>query len=190
MDDIEVLQCNYNGGRYFNSVHDIHVEVPKGAVPKGMSVTLEIGVALFGAFLFPVGMKAVSPILWLCTQPKEFMFNLPIEIKLPHCLQLTNLVDIASLQLGFLKGGHNSDDNGNIPFRYSDQATFQPHSSYGIIRTKHFCYLCLTAKSPQFCSKALFYLIRVMPKPICSRTWDINFCVVMFLNTCYKVSSM
>ena len=122
MDDIEVLHCDSNGGRYYNSVHDIHVEVPKGAVPKGMSITLEIGVALFGAFLFPAGMKAVSPILWLCTHPKQFLFHLPIEVKLPHCLQLTGLADITSLQLGFLKGGHNSDDKGNIPFRYSGQS--------------------------------------------------------------------
>ena len=94
--------ANSNGGRYCNSVHDIHVEVPKGAVPEGMLVKLEVGVALFGTFLFPAGMKAVSPILWLCTHPKQFMFHLPIEIKLPHCLQLTSLADITSLQLGFL----------------------------------------------------------------------------------------
>ena len=157
-----------------------------------MSVTLEIGVALFGAFLFPVGMKAVSPILWLCTHPKQFMFHLPIEVKLPHCLQLTSLVDITSLQLGFLKGGHNSNDKGNIPFRYSGRAAFQPHSSYGIIRTKHFCYLCLAAKytSPQFLPKTLFCLIRVVPRPIYSCTWDINFCVSMFLKTCIEVSSL
>ena len=192
MDDIEVLHCDNNGGRYHNSVHDIHVEVPKGAVPKGMSVTLEIGVALFGAFLFPVGMKAVSPILWLCTHPKQFMFHLPIEVKLPHCLQLTGLADITSLQLGFLKGGHNSDDKGNIPFRYSGRAKFQPRSSYGAIRTKHLCYLCLTANytSPQFCPRTLFCLIRVVPRPIYCRTWDINFCVSMFLKTCIEVSSL
>jgi len=190
MDDIEVLHCDSNGGRYYNSLHDIHVEVPKGAVPEGMLVKLEVGVALFGAFLFPAGMKAVSPILWLCTHPKEFMFLLPIEVKLPHCLQLTSHEDITSLQLGFLKGGHNSDDKGNIPFRYFDQATFQPHSSYGTIHIKHFCYLCLTAKSLQFFSKALFYLIKVVPRPIYSCTWDINFCVVMFLDTCYQVSSL
>jgi len=49
MDDIEVLHCDSNGGRYYNSVHDIHVEVPKNAVPEGMLVRLEFGVALFGA---------------------------------------------------------------------------------------------------------------------------------------------
>ena len=190
MDDIEVLHCDSNGGRYYNSVHDIHVEVPKGAVPKGMLVKLQVGVALFGAFLFPVGMKAVSPVVWLCTQPKQFMFHLPIEVKLPHCLQLTSLADITSLQLGFLRGGHNSDDKGNISFKYSGQAKFQPHNSYGIIRIKHFCYLCLTANyaSPQFCLKTLFCLIRVVPRPIYFRTWDINFCVAMFLNTCIEVS--
>ena len=192
MDELEILECNSNGGRYDNSVHDIHVEVPKGAVPEGMSVKLEIGVALFGAFLFPVGMKAVSPILWLCTRPKQFMFHLPIEVELPHCLQLTSLEDITSLQLGFLKGGHNSDDKGNIPFRYSGRAKFQPRSSYGAIRTKHLCYLCLTANytSPQFCPRTLFCLIRVVPRPIYCRTWDINFCVSMFLKTCIEVSSL
>ena len=192
MDDIEVLQCTSSGGRYHNSVHDIQVEVPKGAVPQGMTVKLEVGVALFGAFLFPVGMKAISPILWLCAQSKQFTFRLPIEVKLPHCLQLTSFADITSLQLGFMKGGHNSDGKGNIPFRYSGQATFQPHSSYCTIRINHFCYLCLTANctSPQFCSKTLFCLIRVVPRPIYSCTWDINFCVAMFLNTCIEVSSL
>jgi len=91
MDDIEVLHCDSNGGRYYNSVHDIHVEVPKNAVPEGMLVRLEFGVALFGAFLYPVYLKAISPIVWLCTHPKCFMFHLPIEVKLPHCLQLTSL---------------------------------------------------------------------------------------------------
>jgi len=191
MDDIEVLHCDSNGGRYYNSVHDIHVEFPKNAVPEGMLVRLEFGVALFGAFLYPVGLKAISPIVWLCTLPKCFMFHLPIEVKLPHCLQLTSLADITPLQLGFLKGGHNSNDKGNIPFRYSGQAKFQPHSSYGAIRTKHLCYLCLTANytSPQFCPKTLFCLIRVIPRPIYDCNWDINFCVAMFLNTCIEVSS-
>ena len=190
MDDIEVLQCTSSGGRYHNSVHNIHVEVPKAAVPDGMLVKLEIGVALFGAFMFPAGMKAISPIVWLCAQSEQFMFHLPIEVKLPHCLQLTSLEDITSLQLGFLKGGHNSDDKGNIPFRYSGQATFQPDSSYGTIYNKHFCYLCLATNctSPQFCSKTLFCLIRVVPRPIYSCTWDINFCVALFLNTCIEVS--
>jgi len=142
--------------------------------------------------LYPVGLKAISPIVWLCTLPKCFMFHLPIEVKLPHCLQLTSLADITSLQLGFLKGGHNSNDKGNIPFRYSGQAKFQPHSSYGAICTKDFCYLCLAANytSPQFCPKTLFCLIRVIPRPIYDCNWDINFCVAMFLNTCIEVSSL
>ena len=191
MDDLDVLHCDNNGGRYFNSVHDIHVEVPKGAVPEGMVAKLEVGVALFGAFLFPAGMKAVSPILWLCTHPKQFMFHLPIEVKLPHCLQLTSFEDITSLQLGLLKGGHNSNDKGNIPFRYSDQVIFQPHSSYGIIHTKHFCYLCLTAnyESPKSYCDTKFCLIRVVPRPINCCNWDINLCVAMCLGTCIKVSS-
>lgn len=189
MDPIDIIRCTSNGGVYYNAVHDITVRIPEGAISKGASVTIEIGIALYGPFQFPEGTKPVSPIVWLCVQQGEhYQFLKSVEIVLPHYLHVTTADDASILH--FLKAGHHVNENKQYQFQVAHgKACFSTQKTYGTLSTGHFCFLCISSRtvSQERTAKAKFCLISVIPDPITEPSWTIYFCVCYFLQTCMEV---
>ena len=100
-------QCTHDGRWYYDEHNDFGLEIPAGAIPEGESITIDIGVALYGPFQYPESLRPVSPVFWVCVRDqKDFKFVKPVKLTIPHCLNLKQYDDIESLGLTFLKGDH------------------------------------------------------------------------------------
>ncbi len=185
LDPIASIKCDSSGGVYHDQVHDFSIRIPKGAIPEGAPITIEIGVTLYGPFQFPTDLKPCSPIVWLCVRNREdFEFKRPVEISLPHYLDVTSQDDVSTLQMTFLKANHAL--NVNSPYKFDEAdgtATFEVQSSQGTLSTNHFCFLCVAANlTPKDTAKVNYCLVQVQPSPM-----EVHFCVAYFLRTCIQV---
>ena len=149
LDPIEVITFDHSGGEYINKAHSIIIRVPRGAIPKGVKVGIEVGVTLHGPFSFPQNTKPVSPIVWLCMQ-QDVHLRKPVEVVLPHCIRGLKEGEHDDLELRFLKANHHEDvvtSEGQCAYHFlplEGEATFTP--SCGTVYTQHFCFLCISAK--------------------------------------------
>ena len=190
-----MLKCDSNGKEFTNNDHDITLRVPPGAIPDGVTVHIEAGVALHGLFQFPPGARPISPIVWFCTQ-EGILFLKPVEVVLPHFLHHWE-----GLELGFLNADHRNftvadDGQKKYTFQHSnDPVTFYSEDGrgYGILYTKHFCFSCIKSNitRDQLPSNAQYCLTKVIPEPwpLEQTNVPLHFCVTFFLKTCFKVSN-
>ena len=104
---------------------------------------------------------------------------------LPYYLDLTS-EDDSYLGVEFLRAGHAMNSNQMYEFQQieSDKGIFK--NNFGILHTKHFCFLCIVAKiMPQYISKVKHYLVGYgVVKP---NGQKLHFCVAYFLKTCIEV---
>ena len=184
------MKCDSTGGLYYSSTHDFGFAIPEGAIPEGESINIEVGVTLTGPFDFPQGSKPVSPIVKLCVlQQPNFEFLKPVEVVLPHYLDLTSEEGNSELQIGFWKAGHTLNDNQLYKFQQIDLSNTHFKHEYGTLQTNHFCFLCIGGASgvtSGITAKASFYLLgyQIMLNPT---EWRVYFCVAYFLATCVEV---
>ena len=183
-------------------MHDIMLRIPGDAIPPGMVIHLEVAVVLYGPFQFPDGLCPISPILWLCIQ-ENVDLRKPIDIILPHFL-----TDAKSFGIRFAKADHDhkqyaTDEFGRNLYIFEPlEAAFiaykERNQNYGILSTRHCCYLCIISNEPQispdFALKAGYYLWCI-EKPssnsMTSRARDtLHFCATFCLPTmsCREVS--
>ena len=130
----------------------------------------------------------MSPILKLYVQDKpNFQFLKPVEVILPHYLDLTSEDD--SLGIEFLRAGHAMNSNQMYEFQKigeSNKGTFK--NNFGILFTKRFWFLCIVAKiTPQYAAKVKHFLVGYgVVKPYEQKQY---FCVAYFLKTSIEVCS-
>lgn len=191
----ERFPCDYHGTEYHNEAHGVHIVFPQGAVPEGVTVTIELDIMLNGPFNFPDNVKVVSPILWVCVVDyPNFRFQKPVFVTLPHFLDLSCDSDIALLQPCFMKAGHRQEQSEQLTFHPMDQseAIYPALGSSATIKTDHFCYLCIAtnAPTPAIQSKIRYYFASWVPNLSGEcQSWDVVFSISYLLPTCIKVSS-
>jgi hypothetical protein len=184
--------CTSEGRKFTDEANDFSLEIPEGAIPEGERHTVDVGVGLFGTFQFPEGLRPVSPVFWVCVRDqKNFQFSKHVPVTIPHFLNLENEDDIQSLGLTFLKADHNKNSEGLYEFNPTDgEMDFQTFKSHGILRTLHFCSLCIaTRDKPKSLERALFCITAVLPKSSTPVGKSINlYFLITFLNlkTCLK----
>ena len=183
--DYDTIKYGSGGGMYINRIHDITIKIPEKAIPEGTVLQLSISAMLYGPFLFPEGVRPVSPILWLCTDP-TLTFSKPIEVVLPHYLHCESQKDTEKLI--FLKANHNSPC-GKFHFKPADgESVFMHHTSYGTLHTKHCCFLCIAAKKTEKDTlNANLALITAYPRNPLEHPWNVCFGVTYLLPTCIQV---
>ena len=205
VDEITVLAFDSSGKECTNIDHDITLKVPENAIPQGSVVHFEVAVALYGPFNFPEGRMPISPILWICQQ-EGIALRKPIEVVLPHILnnRLTN-EDISRYDLQFYKADHTDyiiepNRGHRYVFRPLDddiQFMSTKDDSYGVLRTTHCCFLCITAMqnaelSQDMALKKGYCLscIECLQSPYANMPPRdiVYFCTSFFLKTCLKVS--
>ena len=182
--------CTSQGIEYNDEWNDFTLKIPQGAIPEGESLTIDIGVALYGPFQYPEGLRPVSPVFWICVRDKKyFNFLKPVEVTLPHFLTLDGEEDVQSLGLIFLKGDHEIGWKQKTHFQQAEgTALFRPGSDYGVLHTHHFCYLCITSKkSKETIRKAKFCMFATIPRRFSTHkpTYAFFF-VTFFLKTCLE----
>ena len=161
-------QCTHDGRHYYDEANDFNLEIPEGAIPEGETITIDIGVALYGPFHYPEGLRPVSPVFWLCVRDKKFKFFhflKPVRVTIPHFLNLNNYDDIESLGLAFLKGDHEWNLHQLHKFQNAEgDLFFEPLKNYGVLQTMHFCSLCISGKiSRRLAGMEVFCISAVIP---------------------------
>ena len=182
--------CTSQGIEYNDEWNDLTLKIPQGAIPEGESLTIDIGVALYGPFQYPEGLRSVSPVFWICVRDKKYFdFLKPVEVTLPHFLTLDGEEDVQSLGVTFLKGDHEMGLNQKVHFQQAEgTALFKPGSDYGMLHTDHFCYLCIVSKiSEETVQKAKFCMLATIPRVFAAhKPTHAFFFVTFFLKTCLK----
>ena len=82
---IDVLAFTSEEKAYVNDTEGISLILPKGALPDGVKLNVEVGSARLGPFSFPEGVSPVSPILWICPQ-QNIPLRKPMKITLLHMM--------------------------------------------------------------------------------------------------------
>ena len=181
-------QCTHDGRYYYDKVNNFSLEIPEGAILAGEYITIDIGVALYGPFQYPEGLRPISPVFWLCVRDKNFFqFLQPVRVTIPHFLNLENHNDIESLSLAFLKGDHEMNAQQLYQFQQAEgDVLFEPLKKHGVIQTTHFCYLCITSKiSLELIQKAMFCIYAAIPQAMSHRKPAyVYFFVTFLLPTC------
>lgn len=184
---LAVYTYDSSGGDYYNPDHEFGFRIPKGAIMEGVSIHIAISVSLTTPIVFPQNMKPVSATIGLCIQQiPQFEFLVPVEVTLPHFLDITDDDSTdASRDFCFLKASHKVNQEQQYIFKAADGTPFFPSSEiYGKLSTHHFCYLCIAESTRERTAKASYCLISVIRK---SPSWAIHFCVAYFLPSCIKV---
>ena len=162
-----VSDITSGGVKFFSKSNDFTLDIPRGAVPENERLTLDVGVALFGPFQFPEGLRPVSPVFWVCVRDNStFQFSKPVTVTIPHFLSLRSDEDVQSLGLTFLKAKHTKNMEGMYEFCEIDGAMkFQTSSKFGVLKTRHFCSLCIACRdTPECLNKTQFCMTSLLPK--------------------------
>ena len=156
--------CTSEGRQFTDEDNDFSLEIPEGAIPEGERLTVDVGVALFGPFQFPEGLRPVSPVFWVCVRDNpNFQFSKPVTVTIPHFLDLENDEDIKSLGLTFLKADHNLNCGKLYPT--DGEMKFEPFQKFGVLKTTHFRSLCIACRDrPDVLTKTRFCITSVLPK--------------------------
>ena len=177
-------------------ISDVRVTIPPGAVPDGVVINIEMGVALYGPFKFPDNHQQVSPILWFCIR-EDVQLLLPISFKLPHVVTDTSLI-----KLFFAKANHTeytydstmkremfifktlTDEKSN----FTNCNLAERESGYGYLSAKHHCFLCIEAQISKKLALEKGFCLHTLIKKINSSSYNILFLCTYFLQTCFFVS--
>ena len=193
MTPISTLTNITSEGRPFtDKVNDFSLEIPEGAIPEEMRLTVDVGVALFGPFQFPEGLRPVSPVFWVCVLDNEnFEFSKLITVTIPHFLELENDDDKQSLGLTFLKADHNKNSERQYEFQpLNGKMDFKTSKRFGVLQTTHFCSLCIASKdTAEVLTKTCFCITSVLPR--CAtlpgkKQYGFFFITLKSLRTCLK----
>lgn len=188
LSSIQILACDYLGGKYTIDDHGIVLRIPKDAIAVGDNIEFEVGIAIHGPFKFPEVLKPISAMMWLSvSNTSSFTFKRQIEICFPYYLKLTKR-DLCSDKLGFMMTDSETDGN-DLVFKEKDRKQVVYHQAYATVSVESFssCYLCLCAPESVIARRTQFSLTPVMPDPKESHQWQIHFCVSYDLPTFKKV---
>ena len=181
--------CTSKGRKYNDKFNDFSLEIPEGAIPEGERVTIDIGVALYGPFRYPEGVRPVSPVFWVCVRDqRNFRFLKPVKVTIPHFLKLESEVDIESLGMTFLKGDHEMTSQQVYQFQQAEgEVIIEPHKRSGVLQTNHFCYLCITSNQQINIQKAMFCFYAAIPRTMSLREPAyVYFFMTFLLTTCLE----
>ena len=184
-------QCTHDGIQYYDEHNDFGLEIPAGAISEGDTITIDIGVAVYGPFQYTEGLRPVSPVFWVCVRDhKNFKFLKAVKFTIPHCLHLENHDDIESLGLTFLRGDHKMNPQQMYLFQQAEGEVFiEPLLKYGVFQSTHFCSLCISSQvTKEFIQKAMFCISALSPPSIpVTDSATAYFFITFLLKTCLNV---
>ena len=190
----KTLQCDSRGLEYAIKDHDITLRIPKGAIPAGEKVHVEVAVAMHGPFEFSTNAQPISPILWLCFKEKHEL-DKRFQVILPHFLTGLTREKAEYHQVFFAKANHteHSTTDGQkkyqfVPIHDEPILASSGQKSFGVLLTNHCCFLCLQANYTADLVVDTEYCLARIESFIEQRKSEIDFSVVYCLDTCLEVS--
>lgn len=189
-----LLEANYDGLEHTLIDHDVTVRIPKGAVPMGKKISLEIAVTMYGPFYHSGDAQPISPIIWLCLLDEDITLTKPFEVVIPHFLTKLTREKVLLHEIGFAKAHHeNYSLNDDMHYHFLPCEENFLHASnksrgYGILQTTHCCFYCIKSKkSPALASDASYCLVQYVSHSLGFQKTEIHFVAIYLLPTCMKV---
>ena len=158
------------------------VEVPEGAVPPGVTVSVGVKVILAGQFKFPENRQLISAIYWISSN-MEFMKEVSVNIQ--HCAVVRSEDQCSQFKFIIAKCSQSQ-----LPYRFRErEGLFSSHTQYGAIKLKQFSLLGETAPedTDTHCTGFMFYKQRIASPP--DLIVDFHFVVVRDLEPNHQVSA-
>ena len=173
------------GGQHCTNLFGMFI--PSGSIPQNKIITIDIGITFCTELmsLLPPEFKAVSPIVKVCIKEEpDFRFLKPIKIQLQHYLDLQSEGTSNSINIHFLKSGHNLSC-----FHVTDGVEeFDCNTQYGKLIIDHFCTFCIAADKTKIDPCSIYcHIIRVIPRQICRPKWDAIYCVALYTCTIVRL---
>ena len=193
MNKIITFPCTHDGMEINSAAFNFSVSIPKGAVRKRKSAEFQVGVCMHGPFFFPKGYKLVSPII-MVTSPTENKLKKPIDVTIPHCIDLTKAGEDENLMFFRAKSTDSSLTHSNkYYFQPTESASshFQLHSNYSKLASVELGFFCIMTKDTVETRKHTNYcLVPVVPKNVESPSWKVHYCLTYFLQASIMVSTI
>ena len=194
--DHKLLECDCKGLEYTNKYHDITLRVPEGAVEFGRKIHFEFAVTMYGPFSFPENTQPTSPIIWLCILEEDAKLKKPFLIILPHYLTGLTNETVEQHHTGFAKANHKDCTwkDGQMWYEFQLCHDIKPlfarsgNKSYGILTSKHCCFYCLLGKKTHELAMNAGYMLVRIESTVRHTQYEIYFCAIFCLDTCYQVS--
>lgn len=145
---VDVLKVTSAGAMFTNPAHDISIFFPKGSIPDGIYARVEVGVSLTGPFMFQKDEYPISAILFICFQ-ENIQLLLPVEIVMPHTINIQSQNEIKSCSIKFSKAVHTvCRSNGNKfnfePVTYESEFVAFNGQGFGVLKAQSLCFYCIT----------------------------------------------
>ena len=181
------MECSHYGLEHTITGHNITLRIPEGAVGKEAKLSLEVGVLMFGPFVFPENTQPISPILWFCPAEIDYQLKKPFTITLPHCLSVQAVEKMdAACNIQFSKAKHDQDQATRYNFQVVDSRPLFASGgcrNFAVLQIQHFCFYCLTANITKDID--IEYCLVQIERPMQQRS-EIHFLVIYLLDTCLK----
>ena len=200
---VEVLQVTHEGKDFFEDSLGVCIKFPKGAIPKGSQLHLEVGMCLYGPFEFPANTSPIAPILTLCPQESIPLLK-PITITLPHIIDQATESDVKDAGIKVLKADHNCLLQGtpDLPSLYvfediDSSISFEQigDENYATFPLLHFCFITLRRDrsiQSDFAKRInITYCISPLyPRNIAAATSEIpyHYPITYYMKPCFEVT--
>ena len=165
-----------SNGVDFNTRHGFGIAIPRDAIHKQKTVIIDISVAEYGPFRYPKGFRRMSPVFQISVRDPGFThFLKPIEVTIPHCVDIKSSDDLKFLGLTFLKSDHSLDS-----WQFNELAESEMHfdvgKNYGVLKFSLTCKssLCIAGPSSQKLSMETNYLIHAAISKVVPSTMAIH----------------
>ena len=145
------------------------IEIPEGAVPPGVTVSVGVKVILAGQFKFPENRQLISAIYWVSS---SIEFIKEVSVNIQHCAVVRSEDQFSQFKFIIAKCSQSQ-----LPYKFRErEGLFSSHTQYGAIKLKQFSLLGETAPedTDTLCTAFMFYK-QQMPSPL---TVDFHFVVV------------
>lgn len=188
-----VLKCDSRGQQHTIIDHDITLRIPEGAVVEGKTIHFEIGVVMYGSFVFPEKTRPISPVVWLCILEEDAELKKSFQIILPHFLTGLTNDRLKYHQIEFCKANHSSLCKRNKPRYLFQSENNKPllvsgrDTGYGMIESSHCCFYCLLANDTMTLAEDTSYCLVRIERTLSKTRSEICFSAVVFLKACLEV---
>ena len=178
-----------NGCLHKDDHHGFSLDFPSGILLPNQSITLTIGVMVYGPFKFPEGLRPISPILWILSDTNvDLKLLKDAKVILPHYLDIGEQDD-KEFEILFMKAAiyHYytiNDKKQKYIFESMGNATLL-NDRKAAFSTNHFCSLCLAAKVSESIKEKSEYCMTIF---IDTTNRMYTFVVSYCLETCTEVS--
>ena len=136
--------------------YGFNIEVPDGALSRGVTASIAVKAILTGQFRFPENYQQISALYWIsCSE----VFLKHVAVNIQHCAHIATEEECTT-NFSFIVAKCSQE---NLPYTFiMREGVFNPHTQYATVKLKRFCIVGAAATSDtKKCYVALKFYKRI-----------------------------